>query len=265
MEHNDGKCSSGACATQKTKVKTDVPKGKLVISSDCGECSGKTRTGKSGSRGHEIDFKLVGFSKDLSSPYDIEEISEKFITRNSNKELVKEIGLLGSNGTPSFLPSTSPYLEDPSLNLSSSWKNEVDRSNKSMSMETQLQQPLQGNVISSERNCSNSFDAASGSTGHGIQKSNLKDEKRDQSSLKYSYSKVGNATFSVIHHSSQRPLIGRGAQILRQLKINLLDMDAALRNEALKPSKACSEKRCAWRAFVKSAKSVFEVRMLFLI
>lgn len=72
-----------------------------------------------------------------------------------------------------------------------------------------------------------------------------------------------------IPESSLRPLVGKISQILKQLKINLLDMDAALPEEALRPSKSHSMKRCAWRAFVKSAESIFEASyplvLLFLL
>lgn len=41
--------------------------------------------------------------------------------------------------------------------------------------------------------------------------------------------------------------------------MNLLDMEAALPDEALRPSKLHIERRRAWRAFVKSAGTIFEV------
>jgi hypothetical protein len=43
------------------------------------------------------------------------------------------------------------------------------------------------------------------------------------------------------------------SHILKQLKINLLDMDAALPRVAVRPSKAQLDIRQAWCAFVKSA------------
>jgi hypothetical protein len=62
----------------------------------------------------------------------------------------------------------------------------------------------------------------------------------------------------IVPETSMKPLLGRMLPILRRLKINLLDMDAALSEPILEPSKACLPKRRAWRAFVKSAKSIFE-------
>lgn len=266
-EHKDSKCSSDARASQSTKVNDDVSKGKAMMRTEQGECSDKMRPGNSGSVGHEIGFGLVGFSKNLASPYDIEEISIKFVTRSSNKELVREIGLLGSNGIPSLLPCPSPCIDDPTLKLAPSWENEVNQSDGPRSVENQLQRSVQGNVITSKRHISNSNNSTKSCIATDIyeeaqkpQRSNLINEKSDRS-LKFSCSKLGNAKLSVICDSSLRPLVGRGAQILKRLKLNLLDMEAALPEEALKPSKACSEKKCAWRAFVKSSKSVSEVRI----
>ena len=75
------------------------------------------RQHKHGSAGHEIEFGLARFRNDFASPYNLEAISAKFVTRSSNKELVKEIGLIGSNGIPSLVPCASPYLTDPTLML----------------------------------------------------------------------------------------------------------------------------------------------------
>ncbi|XP_012085354.1 methyl-CpG-binding domain-containing protein 9 isoform X2 [Jatropha curcas] len=264
-EHNDGKCSSASHASQNSKVIGDALKGKATLKSEQGECSGKMRQCKSGSEGHEIEFGLVGFPKDFSSPYNIEEISAKFVIRSSNKELVKEIGLLGSNGNPLFVPSASPYLSDPTLKLMTSWENKASWGDRSTSVENQSQRAVEGNTIASKKHLNNSIISSKRCTGGGIYNGleeigrlNTLNDKRDQSSLRFSSSKRRNV-LSEIHDSSLRPLVGKGAQILRQLKINLLDMDAALPEAAVKSSKAHLEKRCAWRAFVKSAKSVFEM------
>jgi methyl-CpG-binding domain-containing protein 9 len=59
--------------------------------------------------------------------------------------------------------------------------------------------------------------------------------------------------------ASLRPVRGRNSQVVRFLKTNLLDMEAALPDEALKLMRYDSAKRCAWRAFVKTAESIYEV------
>lgn len=68
--------------------------------------------------------------------------------------------------------------------------------------------------------------------------------------------------WAVLRESSQRPIRGRLCAILCRLKSNLLDMDAALPEEALRPSRANFEKRCVWRGFVKSAESIYEVSLM---
>jgi hypothetical protein len=69
----------------------------------------------------------------------------------------------------------------------------------------------------------------------------------------------------VVPLSSLKPLVGKVSHILKQLKINLLDMDAALPDVALRPSKAQLDRRQAWRAFVKSSATIFEVCLIFFI
>ncbi|KAG8058365.1 hypothetical protein GUJ93_ZPchr0002g23620 [Zizania palustris] len=59
----------------------------------------------------------------------------------------------------------------------------------------------------------------------------------------------------LVLESSLRPVIGRKSHILKQQKINLLDIDAALPEEALRASKS-QKIRCSWRAFVKDAESI---------
>ncbi|KAL2240506.1 UNVERIFIED_CONTAM: Methyl-CpG-binding domain-containing protein 9 [Sesamum indicum] len=58
---------------------------------------------------------------------------------------------------------------------------------------------------------------------------------------------------------SIRPLIGRAAAVLRQLKINLLDMEAAVPKVAFRSSKGCAERRRVWRMFVKRASNIYEM------
>ena len=64
--------------------------------------------------------------------------------------------------------------------------------------------------------------------------------------------------------SSSRTLTGKAFEIIRSLKINLLDIEAALPREAFRPSRGGSDKLRAWRAFVKSAQSIYEVSDLVI-
>ncbi|KAJ4830037.1 hypothetical protein Tsubulata_027695 [Turnera subulata] len=260
-EHKNGKCNLDAQTSRtSSKVTGKVPKGKVVMRSEQGECSDKAELGES-SRG-ESDLRLVGYAKDLASPYDLEDISAKFVTRNCNKELVRKIGLLGTDGTPSFVPTASPYLCDPALKLSPSWKRVVNQKDKSTVVESQKQPSFQGISVIGKGYAINSDGSTKSCPGGDSEEArktareNVINVKRDRS---WSCLKFGHANFSEIRRPPVRSLVGRGAQILEQLKINLLDMEAALPEESLKSSKACLERRCAWRAFVKSAKSVFEM------
>ncbi|KAJ0862899.1 putative histone acetyltransferase chromatin regulator PHD family [Helianthus annuus] len=62
-----------------------------------------------------------------------------------------------------------------------------------------------------------------------------------------------------ICQSSLKPLAGRVLEILRHLKIILFDMESALPNEAIRPSRGGLDRLRAWRAFVKSAQSIYEM------
>ncbi|CAN0924022.1 Methyl-CpG-binding domain-containing protein 9 [Linum grandiflorum] len=69
----------------------------------------------------------------------------------------------------------------------------------------------------------------------------------------------GSDSVQLKEKSSLRQVTGREVQFLRQLKICLLDMDAALHDAALKPSNAECGRRRAWREDIKSAKSINEM------
>jgi hypothetical protein len=61
-------------------------------------------------------------------------------------------------------------------------------------------------------------------------------------------------------------VIGRNSHILKQLKINLLDVESALPEEALRSSKSQEIRRRSWRAFVKDAESISQVcRPIYLL
>lgn len=268
-EHNDGKCNLSATSSQKSKADDEGTKGAGMIrtetlQAECMETAGK---GMSWSLKHGTAMGSFEIPKEFACPFNFEEISTKFVTKNSIKELVQEIGLIGSNGVPAFVPSTSPYLCDPSLKLVEMCKNEINQGNKSTNSENLFQYSVAGNMVTSLKhdNISNNSSRRC-SVSHNDEEV-LKcrrlnpifmSEKRDQSfNLRSLKPGVGNSSIAL--DTSLRPLLGKGIEILRQLKINLLDMDAAVPEEALRSSKACWEKRSAWRAFVKSAKSIFEM------
>lgn len=270
-DHNDRMCNPGATSCQK-KADDDATRGKRLTRTQTSHTQNMKDVvnGVSGNVKHEIGFGLFEFPKELACPYDIEEISAKFVTKNSIKELVQEIGLIGLDGVPSFVPSKSPYLSDPSLKLVRLCRNEVTKGDISIRVDDP-HFSVPGNMKSSMKhgsNFKNSTTRIVSGNDEELLKSrrlnpNLMNVRREESYLKYRSSKLGIAKCSIIHDCSLRPVMGRGIEILRQLKINLLDMDAAVPEEALRSSKASWKKRCAWRAFVKSSKSIFEVSSIY--
>ncbi|KAE9449142.1 hypothetical protein C3L33_18950, partial [Rhododendron williamsianum] len=244
--HNDAACKLGIQASKKSKQNSAL-KGNVRL---------KSGTMEQENGYYELNSKLIKYNNDgLVCPYDLKEICSKFVTKNSLKELVQEIGLLGSNGIPMLVPSVSPYLTDPTLMVVPP---KVVVVGTGEGPKTDEQRVFIANAEldnSSPRAC-----AANGFTG------SLKSDKPALGSLEQKDGSVschsldpalGNCC--VIPESALRPLVGKASVILRRLKIDLLDMDAALPEAALRPSKAHLERRWAWRSFVKSADTIHEM------
>lgn len=271
--HNDGRCSFGAPAFEKAKEITDVKKGKgnpkcEVIREECtGEMDG-VETSKGGRS--QPSSRLIKYQNEgLVCPYDFDEISSKFVTKDSNKDLVQEIGLLRSNGIPSLVPSTSPYLGDSAVVLIP--QEDVGLAGDgSMAIERPVSEENTGITNAGhDGRCDNSPRRSASEVSQKVLKTNKaalgRVEKREKiSSLDGHSLETGVGRCCVVPVSSLRPLVGKVSQISRRLKINLLDMDAALPEEALRPSKSHVERRWAWRAFVKSAGTIYEVSLVSL-
>uniref|UniRef100_A0A5B6ZUU5 Putative methyl-CpG-binding domain-containing protein 9 n=1 Tax=Davidia involucrata TaxID=16924 RepID=A0A5B6ZUU5_DAVIN len=269
--HNDGMCSRGSPVPQNSKVAKDSLKRKQMMRTETSlekhsDDMGIVRASKSDE--HELGSNLIQFQKESECPFDFEEISAKFVTPSSLKEMVRNIGLIGSNGIPSFVPSISPYLGDPALTLGPSRQNGVNTGERSTNLENHLQQSIEGTNIIAGMSCDNISSNLPRCAENGIDvkasnneilKSNCMNKRDQFSSIKNKSPGLGVGKCCIIRESSLRPLVGRVAQILQRLKINLLDMDAALPEEALRPSMAHLERRFAWRAFVKSAQSIYEM------
>ncbi|XP_043723570.1 methyl-CpG-binding domain-containing protein 9-like [Telopea speciosissima] len=270
--HNDGRCNSGASALDNGKENDDPLKGKGTVKSETTrqEYAAEVNILEGSKNGRlDINSRLIKFqNKGIVCPYDIEKIRTKFVTKSFNKELVREIGLIGSNGVPSFVSSSSPYLSDPTLMLVPTRKDEADPVFGPAVVEKQSLFSIENSV---ELN-TNSDNITNGSprscTQNGNDEEALKSERsklecmtdRGQiSSLSNKIRELEVGPCGIVPESSLRPLVGNVSQILRRLKINLLDMDAVLPEEAVRTSKAHLTKRCAWRAFVKSSESIFEM------
>ncbi|KAF5739628.1 Methyl-CpG-binding domain-containing protein 9 putative isoform 1 [Tripterygium wilfordii] len=267
--HNDGRCLSGALsANEKSKELIDSFKGKgnSTPSTSPDDCiSGVDLAKASGNSCSELSSRLIKFQNEgLVSPFDFDEIRTKFITKDSNKELVRDIGFISSNGIPSFVPSIFPYLNDSPVMLI------APRGDKSISAD---EFNPNERLVFSEKN-SNSNGCHQQIFGNSLKKISSTEIsevlKTNRSVLRCSEQRNRQLSFDaripedgvcrcVVPQAALRPLVGKVSQILRRLKINLLDMEAALPEEALRPSKAHLERRWAWRAYVKSSQAIYEI------
>ncbi|PKA59305.1 Methyl-CpG-binding domain-containing protein 9 [Apostasia shenzhenica] len=208
----------------------------------------------------EFNHKVFNFQR-KKCPYDLNDISKRFITNSSNKELVKEIGLIGSNGVPSLVTGCLMLFPDPTLILGQSRKKHNDERTS-----TQME------VIRTDRNtvkgARNSIllvqnGHAESQVGHLLRNEGyVSDFMEIKNAASASFSKLEASKVCQnwkIPEKSLRPLVGKISEVVKRLKMNLLDMDAALPGEAIRPSKASLVRRCAWRMFVKSSVSIFEL------
>lgn len=249
-EHNDGKCSAALLASEKSKENFDTLKAKgcLRLETIKEECiSEASKSGCFDPSSRIIKFQNQG----LVCPYDFEEICSKFRTNDSSKELVQQIGLLGSKGIPSFVPSISPYLADSTLELVSQ---------KGIGVPSDEPKAVENEATGITTNPGHGVSPAietSELSGRSV--AGYMEQKDKNPSLKRRAAEMDTGHCCVVPQASLRPLVGKASQILKRLKMNLLDMDAALPEDAMRPSKAHLEKRWAWRFFVKSAQTIFEM------
>ncbi|KAL8519010.1 hypothetical protein ACS0TY_010093 [Phlomoides rotata] len=239
-QHSTENCTPVASSSKKIQTTEEIPKRKKsrVVASQEKRVAGLGISQTPSSEKQAGGSSFVSYHADC--PFNFNEIMTRFIVPSSVKDEVNSIGLIGNGGVPSSLPSRPPYLIDPALSLSIGGTNEASSSN------------TKGKASKFSRFVEN------GSTEDGSAVQRLKTSERDQvSSRKDKSSVIGLSKSNIIRESSSRPLVGRGAEILRFLKMNLLDMDAALPQDALRKSRTSQERRCAWRAFVKSAVSIY--------
>ncbi|KAK1292587.1 Methyl-CpG-binding domain-containing protein 9 [Acorus calamus] len=116
--HNNGKCSSIVPSSDGTKENGDYMKGKgMRYESGFGKIHGDEVDVPDASKNRKFNLSSRLVKHEKASPFDFGEISSKFVTNNSNMELVKEVGLIGLGGIPSFVPSVPEYFVDPTLML----------------------------------------------------------------------------------------------------------------------------------------------------
>ncbi|XP_010435621.1 PREDICTED: methyl-CpG-binding domain-containing protein 9-like [Camelina sativa] len=255
-DHSESKCIPYSLATEEAKEISDFSKAKESLKSDY--LNVKSSVGKDVaeiSNVSELDSGLIRYQEEESiSPYHFEEICSKFVTKDSNRDLVKDIGLIGSNGIPTFLPSSYTHLDDSMLISANSSKLDGDDSGDQVifaGSETNVEGLNSESNMSIDRSFTHDLGGPpSKPSGLGFGFSELKIKK---------YSGSGLKSCCVVPQASLKRITGKALPVFRFLKTNLLDMDVALPDEALRPSKSHPDRRRAWRIFVKSAQSIYEL------
>ncbi|KAL6571818.1 hypothetical protein OROHE_002687 [Orobanche hederae] len=192
-------------------------------------------------------------------PFSLEEIMTRFVVPGSVKDVVNEIGLIGSGGVPCFLPSESPYFSDPALKLGPTRINEASSSETPLDLRGKEQQSSSEPRVMVITKDNDELSRLSRCAGNGILTEGNNAERSKCAQVKEKSSLIQMSKSSIICESSLRPLVGRASEILRSLKSNLLDMDAALPDDALRTSRLNQDRRRVWRSFVKSARSIYEM------
>lgn len=266
--HDNGKCSLHPTSCDGVKEAGDSlkSKGNMKFEGNQEESSSMTisETSKGGYFNHSMG--LIKFQNDgMTCPYDFELISSTFLTKDSNKDVVNEIGLISSNGVPSFVSSVSPYIMESTLcaiDLKKDSGAPEDETGPSQRVASLGNVGLE-NVCRQNSSIDNSIQRPLGNEISALKTKRLAlgcpEPKSKRVCLDNRFSELGIGRCGIIPQSSHRPLVGKILQVVRGLKMNLLDMDAALPDEALRPSRLHIERRWAWRAFVKSAGTIFEV------
>ncbi|KAF5176431.1 methyl-CpG-binding domain-containing protein [Thalictrum thalictroides] len=198
----------------------------------------------------------------------VKKISSNIVANISNEKLERKKELHDSNGIPEPLPSTSPSTHDPSFDIENTKIDSAHSPFQSTNMEVHQRCLLHGNGLGAIIAQNSSIGSSHQCPQSGIYGGAI---TMDRTMLWCSSNRdvvlPSNNTAPAMQiedccmkqESSFKPLAEKTLQIIRCLKINLLDMEAALPEEALKPSKAHLWNRSAWRTFVKSAGSIYEM------
>ncbi|XP_037450311.1 methyl-CpG-binding domain-containing protein 9-like [Triticum dicoccoides] len=201
-----------------------------------------------------------------SCPYGFEVICRKFSTNDSSKEIVKDIGLIGSNGVPSFVPSRAAFI-DPPVILNKNKKQDDIPNDDCVSSSLEECQAMSVQKLGKEgSNSAQDCPAASTSCDENVSKTKEPAPDTDTTSCEEAASSATDkptrllaVNGGLVPESSLRPVTGRNSHILKQQKIHLLDIEAALPEEAFRASKSQQMRRRSWRFFVKRAESISEM------
>lgn len=264
------KCTRGAAGLESSQLATGPLDPKRMLKNQGAEiCSERVDIPRSflnekqNTRSNYFDHP-----EESECPISFEDIISKFKVENSLNELIKNIGLIGTNGVVPFVPNSSPCLNDSSLTLAPFRDNKISLGDQTSVPDSQ--QKVSDNVTNISGANSRFFDSAQAiDDDRGKvweierEKFRLLTERGQHSSVKDG-SPLSISIGSIIHKSSLRPKIGKAAEILRWLKINLLDIDAALPEAAFRASRSNHDRRRTWRTFVKCASTLYEVSNFIL-
>ncbi|VAH71688.1 unnamed protein product [Triticum turgidum subsp. durum] len=202
-----------------------------------------------------------------SCPYDFEVICRKFATNDSTKEIVKDIGLIGSNGVPSFVPSRAAFIDPPVILNKNKKQDDIPNDDCVSSSLEECQAMSSAQKLGQEgSNSAQDCPAATTSCDENVSKTKEPAPDTDTTSCEEAASSAIDkptrllaVNGGLVPESSLRPVTGRNSHILKQQKINLLDIEAALPEEAFRASKSQQMRRRSWRSFVRRAESISEM------
>ncbi|KAL1828753.1 hypothetical protein DCAR_0208010 [Daucus carota subsp. sativus] len=261
-KHNDGACSMSLGFRESNM---DSSKRKRMRSEPLLENSSDLRTVKAFKGEKQKAASCFDEKTHPECPFTLEEIITKFVIKDPVKEVVKDIGLISSAGQVSFVSQRAAYPDHPVLSLVP-----IDPSDSSSKLANQK-------IVSKRR-----VNTVIGTkTGHSSSTFRWPDKGMEQEPVKggrpnskcmserdplsATKNMLRGGKWAVYRESSERPIRGRLCGILCRLKSYLLDMDAALPEEALRPSRTNFEKRRLWRGFVKSAESIYEMNQAITV
>lgn len=268
-QHSIENCRTEGSTSKKSPTEDASKNKKSRNASPQGTCSAVTGI---------IQRSVIEKARDgLSSvepecPFNYEDIKARFIIQSPIKERIKDIGLIGSGGIPSFLPGEFPHPSDPALVLGYMRENEVSAGEIRTDSINRLQESGNDprtidslNKNEKLNNLSRCAEKVMGKEGSEVDKQkSISLSEGDQVLQKTDKNLVLSLSKRcIILDSPRRPLVGRASEILQILKISLLDMDAALPEGALRISRSNHNRRCTWRRFVKSANTIYEVSIPF--
>ncbi|KZV43850.1 methyl-CpG-binding domain-containing protein 9 [Dorcoceras hygrometricum] len=227
-KHAVENCNTAASVTRASQTVEDISKHKKLKKATLPETLHVTAGihQVSTSEKQNCGSSSIECPQEPDFPFKIEEIMARFNSPNSLKDSVTEIGLIGSGGVPSFIPNNCTNLSDPALRLASTRINMASLAE--IPSDLRSWPPYSNNEDSAMEEGSGADRVKYKLTRDGVQISTMKDSSSELGAI-------------------------------------MLDIDAALPEDALRNSRTNQEKRRAWREFVKSAKTIYEMVQALIV